>query len=205
MRLENSGNKLETPANAENKTAELEKNITVEKPEAVEKQDAAKNFIHDLENSEYYSSYEERLAQTPRDDAKGTWSGERGESTYTPNDANAKEAIEKCGKSGVDYKDAVPDFEPFSKETVEIEDMHANRSETFRKADNACAQKWNDQHFENKTDWNGKDVSDWRHENGYTWHECNDRQTCQLVPQEIHSQCGHLGGFAECKKKEAVL
>ena len=201
MNLEKSGDENKRPGkNTESRTERLEKNIEAEKPENYTSR------TEQLEDREYYSTREERLAQTPREngiDSKGIWQGERGESKYIPNDAKAQEALARCGRDGVEYKDAVPDFAPFAKETVEIKDMHANRSETFRKADNKCAQKWNEKNFENKSDWTGKNVSDWRIENGYTWHECNDCKTCQLVPTDIHSKCGHLGGFAECKKKDA--
>ena len=87
---------------------------------------------------------------------------------------------------------------------VEISDMRADRSDTFRKADNACAEKWNQEKFEGKADWTRKDIEEWRDNNEYTWHENNDRKTCELVPRSIHSKCGHLGGFSECKKAEAT-
>lgn len=206
MSLENFSDKLETTIkDSDNRTEQLEKNIEVEKPEFVEKKETAKDFMNKLENSECYSSYGERLSQTPREngtDSKGKWQGERGESKYVPNDEKAQDVLKEHGQNGIEYKDAMPNFEPVAKESVEIQDMHANRSETFRKADNECAQKWNEKNFEDKNNWTGKDVADWRMDNKYTWHECNDRKTCQLVPTDIHSQCGHLGGFAECKKRD---
>ena len=205
MGIEKIGDKLENTNGIENRTESLEKNIEIEKPESVEKQETAKNLISKLENNEYYSTRDERLAQTPREngvDSKGTWQGERGESKYIPNDEKAQTILKEHGQDGIQYKDGIPNFTDVSIEEVKINDMHANRSETFRKADNECAQKWNEKNFEGKSDWTGKEVADWRTEKGYTWHECNDRKTCQLVPTAIHSKCGHLGGYAECKKRD---
>ena len=44
----------------------------------------------------YYSTYEERLKQTPREDSnRGEWSGKRGESEFTPNNENIKEILDQ--------------------------------------------------------------------------------------------------------------
>ena len=44
----------------------------------------------------------------------------------------------------------------------------------------------------------------WREENGYSWHERNDMKTCDLVPTKVNDYFGHLGGVAECKKRDAA-
>lgn len=41
------------------------------------------------------------------------------------------------------------------------------------------------------------DIADIREELKLTWHELNDGKTMQLVPSEINSKFGHLGGVGE--------
>lgn len=40
-------------------------------------------------------------------------------------------------------------------------------------------------------------IADIREELKLTWHELNDGKTIQLVPSEINSKFGHLGGVGE--------
>ena len=123
MGLENIGDKLENTNGIENRTESLEKNIKIEKPESIEKQETAKNFINKLENNEYYSTRDERLAQTPREngvDSKGTWQGERGESKYVPNDEKAQTILKEHGQNGIQYKDGIPNFTDVSIEDVTL-------------------------------------------------------------------------------------
>ena len=75
----------------------------------------------------------------------------------------------------------------------------------FEKADIACAARWNAEGRDGRHDWTARDVKNFRAGNAdglnkYSWHECNDGKTCQLVPVEIHSFFTHLGGVSECKK-----
>lgn len=42
-----------------------------------------------------------------------------------------------------------------------------------------------------------KQIEKFRRENKLTWHELNDVKTVQLVPTEINSKFGHLGGVGE--------
>ena len=49
-----------------------------------------------------------------------------------------------------------------------------------------------------------RDVSQWRKENGYSWHERNDMKTCDLIPTKINAYFGHLGGVSECRKRDEV-
>ena len=63
-----------------------------------------------IENG-YYSTYEERIKQTPRENSdRGDWSGKRGESEFTPNDKEVKMILEKYGTHSISYKDGIPDF-----------------------------------------------------------------------------------------------
>lgn len=41
------------------------------------------------------------------------------------------------------------------------------------------------------------DIEKYRVKNNLTWHELNDGKTVQLVPSEINSSFGHLGGVGE--------
>lgn len=152
----------------------------------------------------YFSTYEERLKQTPRDDGeRGTWSEKRGESEFTPNDEEIKNILAKYGQESIAYKDASPDFSEVSESTVEIDHMTENRADNFRQCDEKCAEQWNKEHRDGKDDWTARDVKNWRQENGYTWHERNDMKTCDLIPTKINDYFGHLGGVSECKKRDA--
>jgi NAD+--asparagine ADP-ribosyltransferase len=182
----------------------LEENVEPEKPEIEQKTEAAEKVRDNLEN-DCPSTYDDRIRQTPREGERGHWENERGESKYIPTDAGIKEILAKDGLDGIEYKDGVPDFSECAKATVEIEDMSDARESkedkagNFEQADAKCAEQWNNEGRDGKNDWKSSDVRDWRRENGYTWHECNDRKTCQLVPTEINAYFGHLGGVGECK------
>ena len=142
--------------------------------------------------------------------SRGQWSGERGESLFKPN-TECKEGQEAAQKlkeyqlDGIEYHDAVPDFSNCAEESVEI-DMTVNRYNNhgnFEKASTACANKWNSEGYQGKTDWTPRDVDNYRAEHNMTWHECPDRKTCQMVPREIHDFFTHTGGVFECKKNIA--
>ena len=186
--------------NKETNSDLLEKNLKVEKPDSVRAKEYKAEYMKNLENAEYYSTYKERLAQTPTENT-GKWTGERGNSTFIPHDENAQKELKAHGVDGIEYKDGIADFSSVAKETVEI-DMIPNRSANFRKADKACAEKWNQKNFEGKNNWTIDDVKAWRQKNNYTWHECIDSKHCELVPTSIHSKCGHVGGYSECVKRE---
>lgn len=152
----------------------------------------------------YYSTYAERLKQTPAEDSdRGKWEGKRGESKFIPNDPEIKAILEKYGLDGIEYKDGIPDFSVISESTVEIEDMTDNRAKNFRQCDEKCAEQWNKEARDGRTDWTARDVKQWRQENGYSWHERNDMKTCDLIPTKINDYFGHLGGVSECSKRDA--
>ena len=199
------------------------------KPESDMKDEDAKGFWDGLfekmesqEDGEYYNSYEDRLSKTPSPEntERGSWEGERGESKYKPSDetelgAKAVEKLNEKGLDGIEYKNAEPDFSKCSEATVQIDNMTENRHDyqdasgkmqegNFSQADKKCAELWNKQGKDNKTDWSPADVENWRHENNCSWHERCDTKTMDLVPYDIHSYCGHYGGVAECKVRDAV-
>lgn len=166
-----------------------------------ENNDVGKN--QDVEN-QYYSTYEERLKQTPGENSdRGEWSGDRGESDFTPNDEKVQDILEQYDKESITYEDAIPDFTEVAESTVEIGNMTDNRADNFRQCDEKCAEQWNNEGHGGRTDWTARDVKDWRQENGYSWHERNDMKTCDLVQTQVNDYFGHLGGVAECKKRDA--
>lgn len=174
--------------------------------------DAASNTeslpANDVEESEYPSTYKERLDRTPSEKSdRGEWTGERGESTFIPSDEKMRQLLAQYGLEGITYKDGIPDFSECSECTVEIDNMTDKRygeGGNFAQCDEKCAEQWNKEGRDGKTDWTARDVKEWREENGYTWHERNDMKTCDLVPTEINDYFGHLGGVAECKKQDAA-
>ena len=101
---------------------------------------------------------------------------------------------------GVKYKNAVPDFSPYSFVEVEIANMSGDRYLNFKQCDEECAEMFNRDGFLNKTDWTPRDVAHFRDEKHYSWHECIDMKTCQLIPTLINEKFGHLGGVSECNK-----
>lgn len=132
------------------------------------------------------STYRARFNQTPR--SGGWWSGARGESTFFPYDSSA---VFRGG--GVEFRNARPDFGPFSRANVTIEGMSTNRMRNFSRADQALA----DQMGISKSD-----ARSLRREGNFTWHEMEDKATMQLVPRRVND-IGHLGGVGEIKAEEA--
>jgi hypothetical protein len=171
------------------------------------RQDELPGGLHELVYNELLSSYQERLKQTPAEGERGHWTGERGESEYIPNDDKIKEILSKYEIGGIEYRDAIPDFSKCSEAEVQIDNMSENRISkdgkegNFEQADSKCAESWNAEARDGKTDWTARDVAEWRRDNNYCWHECNDRKTCQLVPTEVNAYFGHLGGVGECNKE----
>lgn len=168
--------------------------------------------MHDYEK-EYYSSYKERLDNTPR--KSGIWEGDRGESKFIPEDNGAREKLREYGLDGVEYKYAEPDFSKCCESEVKIDEMTGNRHNyfdangtcqlgNFEQADIKCAERWNSISHDGKNDWTAIDVREWRRnpDNKHIWHECCDTVTMQLVPESIHNACKHFGGVAECRIRD---
>lgn len=169
------------------------------------KADVNSKTANDAQDEEkLYSTYDERISQTPKEGERGTWTGERGESKYIPFDERLKEILSQYGIDGIEYQNGIPDFSPCAEATVEIDNMSSKRygpGGNFEQCDQKCAEQWNKEGRDGKTDWTARDVADWRAQNGYTWHERNDRKTCDLVPTEINDKFGHLGGVGECNRQ----
>lgn len=150
-----------------------------------------------------FSSYKERLDQTPLSGLRGYWTGNRGESKFVPFDKEIRELLAKLGLDGIEYKNAIPNFLRCSVCTTEIDNMSPQRrgkGGNFEQCDAKCAEIWNKEKRDGRSDWTARDVEKWRTENGYSWHERNDRKTCDLIPTKINDYFGHLGGVSECIK-----
>lgn len=160
----------------------------------------------------YQSSYKERYDLTPTDGDRGSWTECRAESCFKPNVKTEKgskvaDKLSEYGIEGIEYEDAIPNFDACAEESVEIdmtETRYSNASEgtigNFEKADTECAKKWNAEGKDHKTDWTARDVETYRRDHKMTWHECMDRKTCQMVSRDIHEYFRHSGGVCECKK-----
>jgi hypothetical protein len=179
-----------------------------------------KEFAVEPQFGANYNSYDECIKYTPCNSERGSYEGERGESKFIPSEATdegrvVKAKLEEYGKDGIEYKNAEPDFSEVSECTVKIDNMTQNRYDyedaegnycygNFSQADQCCAEQWNENAKDGKTDWTAKDVSNYRADRGLTWHERCDTETMDLVPRDINTFFGHLGGCAECKARDAA-
>lgn len=136
----------------------------------------------------------------PRTD--GEWDGEIGNSKWKPNPDSIpkkmnpenepwKKIFDRYGIDSIEFKDGYPDFSEIAKGEVQIEDFTEDRSINFDQADEKLAKEWG---------CSPEEVEKWRKENKYTWHECEDCKTMQLVPSEVHGNIPHSGGISEYKK-----
>lgn len=159
----------------------------------------------DIKENKYLSTYKERIDQTPKiPNERGEWLEKRGESKFVPNDSEIKSILKKYYMDGIEYRDGIPDFSKCSESVVKIEHMTGDRPGNFRQCDEGCARQWNDEKKYGKEDWTGRDVANWRKNNGYSWHERNDMTTCDLVPTKINDYFGHLGGVSECNRRDVA-
>ncbi|MBF2719672.1 HNH endonuclease [Psychrobacter sp. NG254] len=135
--------------------------------------------------------------------SNGEWIDEVGNSVWNPDDdfvplkANPDnltwgELKEKYDINGISFEDGDPDFSEVMKDEVKIDNFTTERNMNFPQADEKLAEKW---------ECTPREVANWRKENGYTWHECKDCQTMQLVPSEVHNNIPHEGGISVAKKQ----
>ncbi|WP_353962975.1 HNH endonuclease [Eubacterium sp.] len=94
----------------------------------------------------------------------------------------------------------MPDFGPCSIATVQLEHMSIIRYINFSKCDKLCADYFNSINYLNCSLWTSSAVKQYRKAHSLSWHERNDRITCDLVPSKINLFFLHLGGVAECKR-----
>ncbi len=133
--------------------------------------------------------YHKRIAATPTENSSlGRWTGPRGESVFIPSDPAMQALLRRYNLNGIIYKNGVPDFSPFSAETVELFHMYGGkdgRYYNFAQADELA-----------RTGYTQAEISI-KEGRPYTWHECNDMKTMQLIPSEINKYFGHMGGVGE--------
>ena len=72
----------------------------------------------------------------------------------------------------------------------------------FPKADTKCAEAWNKEMRDGRSNWTARDVKNFRQENKLSWHERSDMKHCDLVSRDIHQNAGHSGGVYECKLRD---
>lgn len=144
----------------------------------------------------------------------GEWSNETGDSTWKPNPDGVpqlnnpenktwEEILKEHGIDGISFSDGDPDFSEISEGEVQIDDFTESRDKNFRQADEKLAEQWAKEGKDGK-EWTPREVAEWRKENGYTWHECKDCTTMQLVPSEVHNNIPHSGGISDIKKQNSA-
>lgn len=136
----------------------------------------------------------------------GIWTGERGNSDWIPDDnvipknrnesnpegKTNREIKDKYKFEFIPFKDGEPDFSKVVKGEVQIENFSEKRPKNYSQADIQLAKE---------KGCTPQEIKKWRIENKYTWHECKDCKTMQLVPIEVHGNIEHKGGISEMKTK----
>ena len=152
-----------------------------------------------------FSKLTARIKHTPVEGRGGHWLGERGNSKWIPAEAKAKEALAKSRQDGINFKNGVADFSKVSEQTVEIDGMNIDRlGNNFPKADAKCAEAWNKEMRDGRSNWTADQVKQYRHENNLSWHERSDMKHCDLVSRDIHGEIRHSGGVSECRIRDGV-
>lgn len=145
----------------------------------------------------------ENFNRIPKTD--GIWTGEPGDSEWIPDlervpgntttNPEGKiwgEILEKYDIESIPFKDGEPDFSEICQGEVEIDDFTDNRADNFSQADEKLAEQLGK---------SPEEIAKFRADNKYTWHECKDCKTMQLVPTEVHGNVPHSGGISEYKKQ----
>lgn len=158
------------------------------------------NYTRGYDVTPKNSTYDLRKKHTPgKLSVNGKWTGERGNSIFISDDIRVKSILDAYGVNGVEYKNGMPDFSPFAKCELTIDDMTDSRPHNFAEADKKLAEYLS----KNGKQCTAQDVANWREANGYTWHELNDLRTMQLIPSNINMPIfKHLGGCGEYSLKE---
>ena len=202
LKIERPGKGIKVSEDNPNKGLEIGRDYR-EKPDSSETYSPDKRLERKLDRDKVYTTSVERVKMAAR--SKGEWLGKVGNSEFRPASELAKKALESFNQTGIKYKDGNPDFSKCSVETIQIKGMSSNREKNFARADKEAAEKWNAEGKFGKNDWTRNDVRNWRHENRYSWHERIDKKTMDLVQRDIHDECKHFGGVAECKRMERTV
>jgi len=153
--------------------------------------------LENIGNDVLYSTREVRIKKTPMTNV--VWqSGQRGQGLCISNNAEVNKILsEEYNLTGIYYKDGIPDFTPLELARVVVDCIETVRSRNFAKADKK---------MQEELGLPRKEIILMRTQNNdkFTWHECNDRKTMQLVERKIHETFLHLGGRSEAKKRERL-
>ncbi len=133
-------------------------------------------------------------------------------STYVTPEPELQRILDEAGITGIECRNAVPDFGPVSKLELNGIDMTNGRTGpqgTYSQANNRFAKMLNESPElaakfgiapKNGRNYTASDVSSYMTKNKLTWHDLNDLTTVQMVPTKINSAFGHLGGISEASK-----
>ena len=82
--------------------------------------------------------------------------------------------------------------------------MKYDKPGNFEQADALTAEQWTADGRDGRA-WTAQDVAQYRQDHGLTWHECNDMETMQMIPEAINADFGHLGGVGEVKETQRIV
>lgn len=134
--------------------------------------------------------------------------------------------MEQYGTNVVEYSNREPNFTPFEV-TIDKEDferfLYDNKGKDVIVNDNVDGHIYLDKIDTSRSgsdgtfstankkmaellgdDVNASDISDYMKQRGYTWHECGNRHTIQMIPNEINQIFSHTGGIGLQKDLETL-
>ena len=160
----------------------------------------------ETEDPDYKNRYDKTPTNYGRwEDEDGT-PGQRGESTFIPEDPEVQNTLQDYGVDGIKYNDCYPGFRPVSEfdHYLEPDDYLKGDQAQFRKCNKALAEEVlpNPETGEVKnpelaarfTPDQLADIKAGDNPYGYTWHHDVDPGHMQLVPMDVHQACRHSGG-----------
>ena len=116
-----------------------------------------------------------------------------------------------AGRDGKDtiyahFEDGETVSESHHADKSSMADLHMkyDKPGNFEQADALTAEQWTADGRDGK-EWTAEDVAQYRRDNGLTWHECNDMETMQMIPEAINADFGHLGGVGEVKETQRIV
>ena len=171
---------------------------------------------HDEQPSDENDEEHSDIRFTPSEDSSlGSWTGERGNSEFIPDDEEVQRILNICDAHGVAYHDGIIDFSPFSVATVYLTNEEMEQLSDKAQKEMACFSIADA--AEDETDVNeelihaiGQEqledpvedfysyILEGKTPPDYVWHhgECSKDGywNYQLVPKTIHALCLHAGG-----------
>ena len=116
-----------------------------------------------------------------------------------------------AGRDGKDtiyahFEDGETVSESHHADKSSMADLHMkyDKPGNFEQADALTAEQWTADGRDGKK-WAAEDVAQYRQDHGLTWHECNDMETMQMIPEAINADFGHLGGVGEVKETQRIV